>query len=138
LVAKAPVKVEHTRDALIEIRREFENITSDNKVTGEELERERAGSLTDASKVPWENDEFVLSRLQTVALNNLSTGYFLEIDSAVRRVTIEDVRGVGEILLPDTNLTWVVVGDLARIEADIREMNIGKVEVQDNFGRRLR
>ena len=35
-------------------------------------------------------------------------------------------------------MTWVIVGDLAKIEAGIRALNIGEVQVLDADGKVLR
>ena len=37
-----------------------------------------------------------------------------------------------------TRLTWVVVGDLSRIEAPVRALNFGPVEVWDIYGHKVR
>jgi hypothetical protein len=39
-----------------------------------------------------------------------------------------------EIIHPD-QLTWVIVGDLAKIEAPIRALNLGQVQVLDADGK---
>jgi zinc protease len=35
-------------------------------------------------------------------------------------------------------MTWVVVGDLSRIEAKVRALKLGEVEVWDTKGHKLR
>jgi len=42
-----------------------------------------------------------------------------------------------EIVRPDA-LTWVVVGDLARIEAGVRALKLGEVKVIDADGKVIR
>ena len=39
-----------------------------------------------------------------------------------------------QIVKPDA-LTWVIVGDLAKIEAGVRALNLGEVQVVDADGR---
>jgi predicted Zn-dependent peptidase len=42
-----------------------------------------------------------------------------------------------EVVRPDA-LTWVVVGDLARIEPALRKLELGEVEVIDADGKKVR
>jgi len=35
-------------------------------------------------------------------------------------------------------MVWVVVGDLSKIEADVKKLNLGDVEVWDTEGNQLR
>lgn len=138
LVVKSPVKVERTTDTIAEIIRETSAITSDQVVSLEELEIERSDGIKRKSSLPWGNDEFVLSNLQAIARYDLPADFMSGDIDELRRVTLSEVQQAGRRLLPNTNMTWVIVGDLSRIERDIRALKIGDVEVQDNFGRKLR
>lgn len=58
--------------------------------------------------------------------------------SRVQALTPEQVRAAARRLFRPKELTWMVVGDLASIEADIRKLGLGEVEVVDAFGKRIR
>ena len=43
-------------------------------------------------------------------------------------------KSAGRLIHPDA-LTWVVVGDLSKIEAKVRALNLGEVTVLDTDGK---
>jgi predicted Zn-dependent peptidase len=50
----------------------------------------------------------------------------------------EDIRAAArEVIKPDA-LTWVIVGDLSKIEAGVRALNVGEVKVVDADGKPVR
>ena len=52
-------------------------------------------------------------------------------------MNVTEVNDVARALLAPDRLTWVIVGDLERIEADIRALNFGPVELMDADGNLL-
>jgi zinc protease len=52
----------------------------------------------------------------------------------VRALTTNDLTTAGKSFLNSDRLVWVVVGDLAKVEAGIRELNLGTVHVVDADG----
>ena len=73
-----------------------------------------------------------------------SDSYGLPFDYAETRadrieaVTLDQVNARAQAYLDPSRLTWVVVGDLERIEESVRALDYGDVEVWDAFGNRLR
>jgi predicted Zn-dependent peptidase len=53
-------------------------------------------------------------------------------------VSLDQVQAVSRTTYDPTRLTWVVVGDLSRIEAPVRALNFGPVEVWDIYGHKVR
>ena len=51
-----------------------------------------------------------------------------------RTLTPEQISTAAERYLKPQNMVWVVVGDRAKIEAGIRELNIGEVQFLDADG----
>jgi len=47
-------------------------------------------------------------------------------------IKLEDVQSASTKYLNTNKWTWVIVGDLKEIEAPIRELNIGSVEIINN------
>ena len=62
--------------------------------------------------------------------------YFETYPGKVRALSLEDVAESAKILDPD-RLIWVVIGDRAKIEAGIRELNLGELRVIDADGKVL-
>ena len=52
--------------------------------------------------------------------------------------TDESVQAAGEGIYHPDALTWVIVGDLAKIEKPVRALNLGEVQVLDADGKVVR
>ena len=62
-------------------------------------------------------------------------------ESAAERiatVTVDGVEGRAKQLLDPAKITWLITGDLEKIEESVRALEYGAVEVWDAFGNRLR
>ena len=53
-------------------------------------------------------------------------------------LSVTDLQAVAGKLIHPEALTWIVVGDVAAIEAPIRKLNLGEVKVLDADGTLLR
>lgn len=53
-------------------------------------------------------------------------------------MTLAAANAAGAELLANKPLTWIVAGDLSKIEAPIRALNLGEVRVIDADGKLLR
>ena len=56
----------------------------------------------------------------------------------INAVTPEGVAARARNVIDPGKLTWVVVGDLAKFEEQVRALDLGPVEVWDAFGNKLR
>jgi predicted Zn-dependent peptidase len=52
--------------------------------------------------------------------------------------TVDSINAAARAVIRPSAMTWVVVGDLSKIEQGIRELGIGEVRVLDADGRVLR
>ena len=51
-----------------------------------------------------------------------------------RSATATEIDAMGKRLIPDQNHVWVIVGDRAKIEKGVRELNLGEVRIVDANG----
>lgn len=77
-------------------------------------------------------------RIQTVLVNQYPLNYYSNYRERLSAVRPADITRVGAARLTPDALTIVVAGDLATIEAPIRALNLGTVEVWDADGRKVR
>ncbi|HVT04373.1 MAG TPA: hypothetical protein VHL58_13475, partial [Thermoanaerobaculia bacterium] len=77
------------------------------------------------------------SRLQNLILWGLPMDFYATYRERLAAVTPADVRRAAAHLDPDDVLV-VVAGDLSKIEAPIRALNLGAVEVWDPSGKKVR
>jgi zinc protease len=65
----------------------------------------------------------------------LPDDYYEKYADRVRALKVSDVEGAAkEVMRPD-NLTWIVVGDRAKIESGVRELNLGEFHLMDVNGK---
>ena len=65
---------------------------------------------------------------------NRPDDYVVQRRAKIEGLTPEVVKSAASTINPDA-LTWVVVGDLAKIEANVRALNLGEVIVVDADGK---
>jgi zinc protease len=80
----------------------------------------------------------LMGRLSDVVVYGLPLDYYNTYRERLAAVTPADVTRVGATYLKPDALTIVAVGDLKTIEAPIRALNLGTVEVWDAEGKKLR
>jgi zinc protease len=80
----------------------------------------------------------LMQRLTTVVTYGLPLDYYTTYRERLAAVTPADVSQVGATYLKPDALTVVAVGDLKTIEAPIRALNLGTVEVWDTEGHKIR
>src|SRR5260370_36992906 len=69
--------------------------------------------------------------IENIVQYHLADDYYTTYASKVRALTINDLSTAGKSFLNPDRLVWVVVGDLAKVEAGIRELNISPEHVVD-------
>lgn len=80
----------------------------------------------------------LMTRLTNVVVYGLPLDYYSTYRERLSAVTAADLGRIGSSYLKPDALTIVAVGDLKTIEAPIRALNIGTVEVWDAEGKKIR
>ncbi|MEO5904962.1 MAG: pitrilysin family protein [Gemmatimonadaceae bacterium] len=130
------VRSNATDSALSEAVREFRRIATE-PVPATEL-NDQVGSIIASFPSSVQTVQGLMGRLNDVVVYGLPLDYYSTYRERLAAVNSGDVSRVGASLLKPDGLTMVVVGDLKTIEAPIRALNIGAVEVWDNDGNKLR
>jgi predicted Zn-dependent peptidase len=64
--------------------------------------------------------------------------YVRTLKSRIEAQTDDGVRAAARAALQSAAMTWVIVGDLKKIEQPIRDLKIGAVQVLDKDGNAVR
>jgi zinc protease len=128
-VAQAAVQTNKTDSALVEFFREIERIR-DEPVPAEELETAKR-FLALSLPATLETAPQVAGSLATLVTFGVPTDFFATYTGRVMAVTAEDVRRVARQYLHPGRAVVVVVGDRAQVEAGIRALNLGALQVHD-------
>jgi len=135
--ASGQVQTDKTAAAMQEVVREISEFVSTRPVTGIEVERIKLNRTRSLPGSFATNRGFLSSIVR-------SDSYDLPLDyaeSAAERIDAVTLQGVDKRareLIDPARLTWLVVGDLEKIEAGLRQLNYGEVEVWNAFGERVR
>jgi zinc protease len=73
--------------------------------------------------------------MQGIALYNRPDDYVQTLKSRIEGQTDAAVEAAAKQIIHPNQLTWVIVGDLAKIESPIRALKLGKVQVLDADGK---
>ncbi len=130
------VRSNATDSSLVESVREFKRIASE-PVPVTEL-NDQVGSIIASFPSSVQTVQGLMGRLNDVVVYGLPLDYYSTYRERLAAVTPADVSRVGAAQLKPDNLTIIVVGDLKSIEAPVRALNLGTVEVWDNDGHKLR
>ena len=132
--AVAPVQTDKTKDSLIEMNKEFRGIIGDHPVGNDELAKIQANETL---KLPGSREtlDALGGSIVDLVQFGLPDDYYDTYAGKVRALKTSDVtEAAKEVVRPD-NLIWIVVGDRAKIEAGVRELNLGEFRLMDADGK---
>ncbi|MBN2506138.1 MAG: insulinase family protein [Verrucomicrobia bacterium] len=129
----APVQGDKTKEALQELDGEFRAIAGDKPPTAGELKK----AVTDKTlrlAGAWETAGAVAGSLAQIVRFDLPDDYFQTYAGRIGALTQADLARAARTVVQPDRLTWVVVGDRAKIESSLRELNWGEVRLLDADG----
>ncbi len=137
LVAAGQVQTDKTAQSMQEILREFEEYVSARPATEVEVERMK---LNRVRSLPgnFSTNRGFLSSIITSDSYGLPYDYAESAPDRVEAVSVEGVVERARSMIDPETLSWVIVGDLDKIEAEVRALDYGNIEVWDAFGNMIR
>lgn len=130
------VRTNATDSAVAESVREFRRIV-DEAVPAEELAG-ATGNLAGSFPASVQTVQGLAQRMQNLLVWGLPMDFYGSYGPRLAAMTPADISAVGRGRLTPGAVTVVVAGDLASIEAPIRALNLGEVEVWSPSGERIR
>ena len=124
----APVETDKTKESLEELSKELHGIRGDHPATAAELRRVKD---SETLRLPGSRETIgqVAGSIEQLVMYGLPDNYYDTYASKVREISLADVaKAASEVVQPD-HMVWVVVGDRAKIEAGVRELGLGQVQV---------
>jgi zinc protease len=124
----APVQTDKTKESLVELNKELRAILADKPVAAAELAKTQ-----DEETLQLPGSRETLADLETSVDDQVQYGlpddYWQTYAGKVRALTIADVEAAAKTVVHPDNIVWIVVGDRAKIEPGIRELNMGEVHI---------
>ncbi len=132
--AFAPVQSDKTAEAVAEIAKELRGIVGDKPVTAEELAKAQ-GNLTLTMPGDWETNRAVAASLAQIVQYGLPADHFDTYPAKVRSQQLAAVQAVAKKIVTPDKLVYVVVGDREKIEAGLRSLGLGELQLLDADGK---
>jgi zinc protease len=129
----SPVQTDKTRESLQELVREYADVAGGRPITATEL---RAAQTLETLGLPgnFESAAQLSEAYSTVLQYKLPADYYNTFTSTVMAMTPEQANALAAKTILPGKLVWVVVGDMSKVEAGIRELKLGEVRKIDVDG----
>ncbi|MGH8443596.1 MAG: M16 family metallopeptidase [Nevskiaceae bacterium] len=136
-LAYASVQTDKTAESMTELRKELVEAVGKRPLKDAEVEQSRKALVL---SLPGENETTpeVAGSFVNILTFGLPDGYYNEYVGKVNGLTAAQANAALKRLVKPDALTWLVVGDLAKVEAKVRKLNFGEVKVLDVDGNELR
>ena len=128
MLVSAPVQTDKTVDSIQEIIREYDEYLSSNPAKNEELEA-IVNDLSLGLIGDFETFGSLMSGLSGIVSFDREDDFLDNLPTKYRSMTIDDINAAAERYIDPSIWTWVIVGDLSKIEQGIRELDLGKIEI---------
>jgi zinc protease len=133
-IVLAPVQTDKTKESVAEVVKELRDIAGARPIRGEEF-----ASIMRTQTLGLPGRWATLAALENAAIQLLNFGYpddyYSTYSRRVRALGESDLEAAAKKFIRPDEVVWLIVGDLAVVEAGIRELNLGEVVRLDADGR---
>jgi predicted Zn-dependent peptidase len=137
LLMYAPVQTDKAAESAAEMQKEMVAVVGDKPLTHDEIDKIKASRVR-ALPGKYETTGAVLGAISAMTLYGWPDDYVQTLKPKIEAQTDEQVRAAAKEIYHPESLTWVIVGDLSKIEKPVRQLNIGPVRVLDADGKVVR
>ncbi len=130
------MQTDKTKEALAEFNKELREIAGQRPVTGQELADAKAKRIRGYAQ-QFESLGHVAGEISSLWSMNLPMTELQRAPEEFGKATLEQVNAVAESYAAPSKAIWLLVGDAAKIEAGIRELNLGEIVRIDSEGKPL-
>ena len=132
-VVAGGVRTDATAPAVTEIFKEIAGML-EKSMTGEELQKSK-DSLANSLPGAFETGLNTVNSFSNIFIYDLGLDYYTRYAQQVNAVTAEQALEVARRYIVPGRLVVIAVGDRAAIEAELRKLNLGGVEIRDAEGK---
>jgi zinc protease len=136
-LAYANVERPHTADSMREMQQELLDIVGKRPLNAAEIEMAKQSQVRSLPG-DFESSGEVAGAIAHLIEYGLPDDYWNLYVPKVEALTAPQLQQAADKLVKPGQLTWVVVGDLKQVEAPLRALKLGEVQVLDADGNRVR
>ncbi|MHC1478714.1 M16 family metallopeptidase [Frateuria aurantia] len=133
LLFYAPVQSDKTAPSMTEVLHEAQGVIGAHPLTEAEVEKIKDNDIRSLPGA-YQTADAVLEALSSNVMYHRPDDYVTTLAQHLQAVHQPQAQAAIEEMIHPQALTWVVVGDLKQIEAPVRALKLGKVEVLDADG----
>lgn len=130
------VRTNATDSAIAESVKEFRRIATD-PVSAQEMS-DQLNNVVGGFPASVQTLQGLMGRVANIVTYGLPLDFYTTYRDRLSKVTAADISRLGSTVITPQALTIVAVGDLRTIEAPIRALNLGPIEIWDADGNRIR
>jgi zinc protease len=132
-ISVSPVQTDKTKESMVELVKEYKDIAGGKPITEQELKDEQ-DNVTLGLPGTFETVQQLSGAYSNILQYGLPEDYYDTFTQKAMSLTPDEANEIAKkYILPD-HLVWVVVGDMSKVEAGIRELNLGEVHKIDADG----
>ncbi len=129
----SPVQTDKTKESLSELVKEYHDITGSRPIVADELGREQ-GNATLGLPAQFETVQQLAGAYSQILQYGLPEDYFNTYTQKALALTPDAANAVAKKLIQSDHVIWVVVGDMSKVEAGIRDLKLGEIHKIDADG----
>jgi len=132
-ISISAVQTDKTKESMVELVREYNDVVGGKPITDEELKDEQANATLGLPGT-FETVQQLAGAYGTILQYGLPEDYFNTFTEKAMAMTPASANEIAKKYILPKHLVWVVVGDMSKVEAGIRELNLGDVHKIDADG----
>jgi zinc protease len=132
-ISSSPVQTDKTREALQELVKEYGGIAGARPITADELVNAQTNETLNLPG-SFETAGQLAGAYSAIVQYKLPENYYNTFTQTVLSMTAEQANALAARTIVPGKLTWMVVGDMSKVEAGVRELNLGEVRKIDADG----
>jgi zinc protease len=129
----SPVQTDKTKESVAELVKEYKGIGRDKPISEQELKDEQ-NNATLAIPGQFETVQQLAGAYAQIIEYGLPEDYFNTFTQKAMSLTPQGANEIANKFIQPEHLIWVVVGDMKKVEAGIRELNLGEIHKIDADG----
>ncbi|MDL2355888.1 MAG: pitrilysin family protein [Pseudomonadota bacterium] len=135
-LSQSPVQTDKTRESLHELVTEYANVAGAKPIAAAEL-KDAQTNETLGLPGSFETAGQLSNAYATILQYKLPENYYNTYTDTVMAMTPAQANALAARTIMPGKLVWVVVGDMSKVEAGIRDLQLGEVRKIDVDGNRL-
>ena len=132
----APVQTDKTKESMVELDKELRGILGPRPASEEELEKTKKNQIL---KLPGllETKSALRGAISEIIEFGLPEDEWIRRAENITRLTVGDISAAAKKVVQPGRIVWIVVGDRAKIEGGLRELDFGEIRLIDTDGEPL-